>query len=307
MRTVYSGAGADTTSTVMSALTGGNKLIIKNLFLIGAPEDPFSLWLTDWEAPILWSLMGTFRPASISRSSISSAVGLKVSTMTIKWNAPLAAATVNVNTANYYQLASMGFYDNWPIKVWNVYMPTPGDGNTYGAAAIFGGRVGSSEVVRGTIRFTVNSFLDVVNQYIPTNTIELQNTLASFSGAYPPAGLSVCPEFSVYTGSTTTQVYGDCTAPTPGQIFSDNVFRDGFLVFKSPVGNTLGRVARAILSSQSPTISGHQVNDFVLYDPLPWPPTAGVDTFYVSAPPPQSEADGSYSGFKYVPSPETGI
>src|SRR5258707_6259105 len=40
-----------------------------------------------------------------------------------------------------YQLSQMGFWDNWPVRVWTAYMPTKGDANTYGASELFGGRV----------------------------------------------------------------------------------------------------------------------------------------------------------------------
>jgi hypothetical protein len=50
------------------------------------------------------------------------------------------------------------------------------------------------------------------------------------------------------------------------------------------------------------------LNQFILYAPLPFPPTPGVDTFYVSAPAPVDESDDpeAFDGFLYVPSPSLG-
>lgn len=307
MKTVFSGSGVDMTATVLAALKTNTYFTLATLYLLGEPEDPASIRLTDYETPLLYQLYGTFQRANITRGRITSKIGLEVSNTTIKWTPPYSVITNNVNTTTPHHLASLGFYDNWPVRMWTVYMPTPGDTNTYGCSELFGGRIASSKVDRGSIEFKVNSFLDVVNQYVPTNTIELLNTLAGYRGAVPPSGLSVVPQFNVHAGSSATQVYGDCTSPTPGQIFSDNTFQNGFLVFNSPIGNTLGRVWASIISSQGPTVGGVQVNDFVLYQPLPWPPTAGVDTFYVSATSPINKADGQYFGFPYVPSPETGV
>ncbi|HKT10714.1 MAG TPA: DUF2163 domain-containing protein [Terriglobia bacterium] len=303
MRQTYSGTGANTTSTVAAALLQGNEFLMADLILIGSPEDPLAIWLTNWEAPLLWSLWGTFHPAVISRGQVATKTGLEVVTLDLTWSPSNITVTNNVSTTTPYQLARIGYYDNWPVRLWTCYMPTPGDANTYGACELFGGRISECTVERGAIHFTVNSFLDVVNQYVPANTIELLNTVASWRGASPPAGLSVVPYFTAHAGSSDIQVYGDCTSPTPGQIFNQNALRGGYIVFR---GGSLNGVWSSILSNQHPIVGGVEVNDFVLYQPLPWPPSAG-DVFYATSTSPINQADGDYYGFPYVPNPETGI
>ena len=54
------------------------------------------------------------------------------------------------------------------------------------------------------------------------------------------------------------------------------------------------------MDNQQVTISGTNYNQFTVYKALPWAPTPGVDTFYVSATPVADE-----DGFPYVPSPTT--
>ena len=118
----------------------------------------------------------------------------------------------------------------------------PGDTSTYGASELFGGRIASTTIERGRIQFHVNSLLDVVNEYVPTNVIELLNTAAAYAGATPPAGFSDIPQFSVVTGDSTTQVNGDCTNIGPHHIFSTNALQHGYLVFNEVPGATLGGV-----------------------------------------------------------------
>lgn len=158
-------------------------------------------------------------------------IGLNVASLDIDWTPAARSFFFNVSLVNPYQLAQIGYYDNWPVRVWTCYMPTPGDANTFGASELFGGRVAETRMERGLIRFTINSFLDVVNQVVPTNVIELTNTLAAYRGATPPAGLSQVPYFTVVEGSGTRTIYGDCTSPSAHQLFAANVFQFGFLVF----------------------------------------------------------------------------
>lgn len=302
MRTVTGGNGSDTTSSVTAWLQSGGHLTLANLYLIGEPEDPLALWLTDWESPLVWSAWGTFQPAVIKRGTVSSKIGLDVESLDVTWSPKPAAFTQSISTANPYQLAQIGYYDNWKVRVWTVYMPTPGDANTYGASELFGGRIADSTIERGDLKFKVNSFLDVVNENVPTNVIELLNTAAAYAGATPPAGFSHVPQFNVIAGDSTTQVIGDQTYPVAHSILETNNVQHGYLVFNS--GGTLDGVWSAIQQNVEVTIGGTNYNQFILYAPLPWPPTPGVDTFYVSAASPINQADGDYVGFPYVPAPE---
>jgi Uncharacterized conserved protein (DUF2163) len=307
MRKVTGGNGTDTTAAVAAWLAGGNELRLANLYLIGELEDPNALWLTDWEAPLLWSAWGTFQPAVISRGTVTSKIGLEVSSLDLTWSPKVVPFSQSVSTASPYQLAQIGYYDNRRVRIWTVYMPTPGDANTYGASELFGGRIADSTVERGAIKFVVNSFLDVVNQYVPTNVIELTNTLAAYTAATPPKGFSQIPQFNVITGDSPTQVVGDCTFPSQHHIFGTNDFQHGYLVFNSAPGATLGGMWAAVQQNIKITIRHVDYNQFILYTPLPWAPTPGLDTFYVSRAAPIDQQDGSYYGFPYVPDPSLAV
>lgn len=284
MRQTLSGAGIDTTSLVAAYLLAGNKFHLANLYLIGDFDDPAAVWLTDWESPLSWPIWGTFQPAVVTRNTIDSKIGLEVTDLEFTWTPANSAPTPSIAAANPYQLAQIGYYDNKLFRCWIVFMPTPGDANTYGAAAFFGGRVSETKTARGKITFTINSFLDVVNEYVPTNVIELTSTAAGYAGATPPAGLSAVPQFSVIADATSTvAVTGAETSPNPGQVFAQNHLAGGFLVFNGGPGTTLARVLSRIAANNVQISGSDRWNNFVLYDPLPWVPTPGVDTFYVSA------------------------
>jgi hypothetical protein len=304
MRTVIGGNGSDTTAAVLAYLAANNSFRLANLYLIGNPEDPNAIWLTDYDSPLLYSCWGMFRPGVITRGQVTSEFGLDVQSLDLTWSPEATSIGMSIPTANPFQLAQMGFYDNWPVRVWTVYMPTPGDANTLGASELFGGRIAKSSTNAAGIIFTVNSFLDVVNEYVPANVVEVLNTLAAYAGATPPQGFSTIPQFSVAAGPSITEINGACTTD-PGQVFDANAFQGGFLVFNSGPGATLAGVWSAIQGNIRVTIAGTDYNQFNLYQPLPWPPTPGVDTFYVSAASPINKADGSYYGFPFVPAPET--
>ena len=314
MRRVIGGDGSDTTLAVAAYLCDRHSYIMANLVLIGEPEDPRSIWLTDWESPLSYPIWGTFCPDVIKRGTVSSKIGFEVSSLSLEWSPKNPGpVTQNIETANPYQLAQAGIYDNWPVRVWTVYMPTPGDANTFGASELFGGRVSNVSVQRGKITFDVTSFLDVVNIEVPTNVIELSNTAAGYAGATPPPSFPSIPQFDILIRSTQQTIVCQQTSPfgsfsDPLNVPADNSLRAGFLVFNRTPTATLGGVWAGIYINRSTVDDlGNPATEIVLYQPLPWPPTPGLDTCYVSAAFPINQSQGRYLGFPYVPAPSAAI
>lgn len=314
MRQVIGGDGSDTTTLVADWLCDRHNYSLAMLVLIGDPEDPRSVWLTDWDTPLLYPIWGKFCPDIIRRGTVESKIGFEVSTLSLEWSPKNPGPiTENADTANPYQKAQIGLYDNLPVRVWTCFMPTPGDANTFGAMALFGGRVSTVDVEDGLIVFEVTSFLDVVNQEVPTNVIEFTNTLAAYKGATPPPGFPSVPQFSVVIGSDSQRLLLRQTTPfgsvsDPLNVVPDNRLRAGFLVFNRGTDQTLGGVWSGIyINRRTVDDLGVGINEVILYTPLPWPPTPGVDTCYASAAFPVSQSEGSYRGFPYVPSPSTAI
>ena len=302
MKTCLDGSGADSTSAVQAYLLNNVAPRLRHLYLIGYPEDPYALWLTDNESDLVYSFWGTFVHAVVSRGTMSSKIGLDSTSLDISYSPALPRTFgVTTATANPMQLAQAGFYDNWPVRVWTAFLPTPGDCNTLGACEFFGGIVGATSVDRTGIKFSVNSFLYVTDTQVPPNQIEQTNSLASFLGAIPPAGLTVIPTFEVAgIGESTTSWSAAALTPTPGQIFSNNAFAQGFVVFTS---GTL----EGFWSACAANSSGSGYNIFQVYAPFPWPPSPG-DEFYVSAKSPiDITDDANAKPFPYVPDPSQAV
>ena len=312
MRQCLNGNGVDTTAVVASYLAGTVSPLIRHLYLIGDIGDPNSILLTDHEAPVIYNPYGTFQPARISRGSVACKVGLEVQKTTVTWTpgdlqSGTSSFTATIGTASPLQLARIHYFDNWMVRIFKVFMPTPGDANTLGGCEWFGGRIGEVTVGRNQIEFNVASFLDVVTQKVPANVIESTSTLAGYTAATIPPGDSSTPTFEVFTGSTTTFVIADCLGPSAGKIYSGDLFVAGYLVFLAGVGATLPGVWSAIGENGAFTDgNGNKHSQFGLYTALPWAPTPGVDTFYVSKAAPVNIADGDFYGFPFVPNPATG-
>jgi hypothetical protein len=320
------GDGTDTTAAVLQWLAANQTLWIRTLYLIGEPEDPQSIWLTDHESPLVWSLWGTFQSAVVKRGGVPCKIGLDVQQLSITWTPKAAALAAQfpptISNSAPRKLAQIGYYDNWRVRAWKVFMPTPGDANTFGACPLFGGRISDIEPNSNEIVFTVNSFLDAVNQYAPLNVVEATNTAAAYMGATPPKGFVHVPQFVVEDGSSTNVVVGFQTSPVEGSILDDNVARGGWLVFNTTApdptanppfpGSTLGGVWSEIQQNTAVNTGGTgggggRYNQFILSVPLPWPPTPGLDSFYVSGKSPVDQSDGDFFGFPYVPTPQSAV
>jgi hypothetical protein len=231
MRRCIGGDGSDTTAAAQNYLLGTPDLQIQHLYLIGEPDDPRALWLTDYEAPVLYSPYGTFYPAVIKKGAITTAVGLEVQQTTVDWTPGNLTFTASLGTASPLQMARLHLYDNWPVRILKCFMPTAGDANTLGCCEWFGGRVGDVTIGRNGLSFTVSSFLDVVTQKIPANVIESTSTLASYTAASLVPGDSSQPIFQVAAGSTPSSIIADCLSPTANHIYADNRFVGGYMVF----------------------------------------------------------------------------
>ena len=313
MRQCINGYGVDSTSSCMAYLLGTSEPIIRYLYLIGDPDNPNAIRLTDYDGPVVYQPWGTFSPGTVKNDTVTCAVGLQVQQTSVTWTPGslqmgTAAFSSSVTTANPIQLAKAHFYDNWPVRIWKIFMPVPGDAMTLGGCAWFGGRVGGVSYGRNGLVFTCSSFLDVVTQKIPANVIESTSTLAGYTGASLVAGETSQPTFIAVEQSTAGTIIADCLSPTVNKIYSGDLFVGGYLVFLSGVGATLAGVWSAIGNNGSFTDgNGNTHSIFSLYSPLPWAPVPHVDEFYVSPTAPINIADGDFYGFPYVPSPQSAV
>jgi hypothetical protein len=308
MRKVTGGSGLDTTAATQSWLASAGPKIIRDLMVIGYLEDPRAIWLTNHEGPVIYSPYGKFYPAVVTRDKVTAKIGLDVASMTVTWSPGNIAATVNTATASPAQLARLHTYDNWPIQILRCFMPTPGDANTLGCTPWFGGRVDTCQVGRNKLVFKCSSNFNVLSQKVPSTVIEVTNTLAGTTPVNLPAGDASIPRFTCFAGSSENQIIADCTGPTADKIYSGNLFAGGYMIFLSGAGATLAGAWSAIAGNgKYKDGDGNSHSIFSVYSPLPWPPTTGVDTFYVSTTPPINLGDEGYFGFPYVPNPQQAV
>jgi len=313
MRKVIGGNGADNTSAAQAWLAAGNNFTLRDLIIIGDPNDPRSIWLTNHEGPVIYSpYAGVFSPAVVTRGQVQAKIGLDIQKLTITWSPSNNASTVSTASASPAQLARLHFYDNWPVQILRALMPTPGDANTIGCVDWFGGRVDTVDVERNKLTFNVNSYLNVVTQKVPSTVIETTNTLASTAAVTLQPGDPSVPVFACFTGSTADFIIADCTSPNPGKVYAGNVFSGGYMVFLSGPGATLAGAWSAIGENGAFTDGDdNRHSQFEIYNALPWPPTpfadGSGDTFYVSAAAPVNISGEGNFGFPYVPNPQSGV
>jgi hypothetical protein len=310
VRQVLDGNGADSTAATQAYLSTAASINLRDLILIGDPDDPHALWLTDHEAPVLYPPYGLFLPAVVKRGQVEAKIGLDAQSLAIDWSpgTPATAGTVSTSTATPYQLAANHFYDNWPVRILRCFMPTPGDAITLGCAVWYGGRVRTCGIGRNKITFNTTSFMDVLTQKVPSTVVEVTYTLASTAAVNLPAGDASVPQFTCFTGSSENQIIADCTGPTSGKIYSGNLFDGGYMVFLSGTGATLaGAWAPIFGNGDYEDGDGNHHSIFTLYGELPWPPTPTVDKFYVSKAAPINPGDEGSFGFPYVPAPQQAV
>jgi hypothetical protein len=311
MRKVIGGNGSDTTAATQAWLEETVNPTIRDLIIIGPPEDPKSIYLTNHDRPLFYTPYGLFRPAVVSRDRVNCKVGLDSQSLAINWTPGQPAAssqTSNTGTASPYQLAAQHFFDNWPVLILKCFLPTPGDANTLGATPWYGGRIHNAVNKRNRITFNTKDYLDVLNQKVPTAVVEVTNTLASSAPVTLPAGDPSVPIFSCIAPSSEDYIVADCLSPTADKIYSGNQFAGGYMVFLAGSGATLAG-AWAPIGQNGEYTDGHgnHHSEFEIYGALPWPPTPGVDTFYVSATAPINLGDEGYYGFPYVPQPQSSV
>jgi hypothetical protein len=311
VRKVIAGDGSDSTVATRAYLNSTDHPTIRDLYIIGAPESHHSIWLTNHEAPVLYRPYGLFSPAVVKRDGVEAKIGLDAQSLAITWSpgaSAQASQTANTGTASPFQLAAQHFYDNQQVLILRCFMPAPGDADTLGCAVWFGGRVQNCHVCRNKLEFNTKSFLDVLKQKVPSTVVETTNTLASTGAVTLPAGDASVPVFSCIRPSTETEIVADCMSPSAGKIYSGDLFTGGYMVFLSGAGATLAGAWSAIGQNGAWTDgNGNKHSIFVIYSPLPWPPTPGVDTFYVSTTPPLNLGDEAYYGFPFVPDPQAAV
>src|ERR1035438_7197129 len=158
MRIVTNGNGVDTTAQVLALLKNNTSINTQDLYQIGESADPNVLYLTDYDRPLYWGMVGTFIPGVTQRDKIATKIGLEVDSIGFSYSPTNRDFITNsIQGTSPIKLAYEGYYDLKPLKIWRTFMPTDGDANSLGATPYFGGRISSSVTGRDWIKFTANS------------------------------------------------------------------------------------------------------------------------------------------------------
>lgn len=147
--------------------------------------------------------------------------------------------------APFIQACTSGQFDAALVTVYRVYMDLTG--KVIGGRRVFDGRVAEVDAGRSIVTFTLNSYLELLNQMFPRNVIQpgcLNNVYDPLCGANP-ADFQV--NGTVGGGSTSSSIVATLTLPIAGY------FNQGKVVFTSGVLNGLSR------SVQTADSSGFQV------------------------------------------------
>ena len=99
MRRVIGGNGSDTTVATQEYLNSTDKPLMRDLIIIGPPENPNALYLTNHEAPVLYRPYGLFHPAVVKRPGVETKAGLDAQALAISWS-PGASAQASQTASN---------------------------------------------------------------------------------------------------------------------------------------------------------------------------------------------------------------
>ena len=319
MRQVISGSGADTTLAVQALLLGNNQPLLSELYEIGTPYRPFAptrFLLTSYGGPLLYNppstfvpnpgditpqlvtyygAPGLFVPSVIKRDQLVSQFGLGSQTCKVTWT-PLRTQTYRVPNdpelplEDLFALFARGAFNNGSVRIWRVYMPTPGDAATLGAMALFLGRIADIEVGDDGILITAKTYLDALEEKIPRYTIQPGARVSQQGQLGSPGaeGELVYGGALILAGTTRKRL------KTNGTLQTAHTLAGGYA--------SLANGSMQILDN-----SNDGTNNFLeLVKPLAYLPVPG-DAVNIWMPWPQNNQGNGLPGFPYVPIPENQV
>lgn len=202
-----------------------------------------------------------------------------------------------VGNFSFYQACLFGNFDGANLLYQKAFMPTYGD-TSAGVYDMFRGRVGDVTLGRKIITFTINSYLELLNQNMPVNFYQsgCNNTLFDTNCTLSPALFSSPGVVAV--GSTAGSILANLGQPT-------GYYDLGKVVFTSGQLNTFALGVKSWVQGSPGTLTMNK--------PFPVTPAIG-DTFtaYAGCDKQQQTCFSSkfnnganFRGTPYVPVPET--
>lgn len=280
------------------ALVGGGNLYYSggdvDIYLRSSSSggDPF--WANQYFSA--GASVGPYFDRKDNKAKMHQAIGLQVDTLVFD----VIPGNATINGASFLSCVRNGVFDGASLTYLGAFWPL----NTEYAKPIiptgtiikFVGRVGEVDASRNLATFTVNSYLELLNQNMPRNLFQATcvNTLYDASctliqSSYGAAG-------TVASGSTAEQV--NFTSAIASGYYSL-----GVLTFTSGVNNGVSRTVK-LYTQGSPSIA-------TMISPFPSVPTAG-DTFNIYPGCDKLQATcatkfqnlANFRGFPYIPQQE---
>jgi len=230
-----------------------------------------------------------------SKAKMHSAIGLQVDTLVFD----VIPASAQINGANFLTAVREGVFDGANLLYVGVYWPIGAYANPViptGTVKKFLGRVASVGISRNLATFTINSYLELLNQNMPINLYQgsCVNTLYDTSCTLLKSNFLTTS--SAITGSTVNNVLATLSQ-------ASGYFSLGTITFTSGVNNGVTRTIKQHTAGTPATIN--------VIAPLPSAPANG-DTFSIYPGCDKNESTcatkfsnlPNFRGFPWIPSQE---
>jgi uncharacterized phage protein (TIGR02218 family) len=207
-----------------------------------------------------------------------------------------------INGQDFNTAVKQGVFDGADVTFYHAYWPqqayTPVIAPT-GVVTMFVGRVAPVKAGRVTTSFTINSYLDLLNQNIPRNIYQTRCINTLYDGGCTLNQASFAVSGAVLTGSTASIINATIANAT-------GYFDFGKIIFTSGANNGISRSIKQYVYAAPSTIA--------LMSPLPNAPAIG-DTFsiYAGCDKLQKTCSSKFSnlanfrGMPYIPENSTGV
>lgn len=289
-----------TTSAALTALLATRQFFTAKLFTFTLSDGTISRYCTgDIDITSSGNVFacggqtGPFFERDGNKAKAHWKIGTNVDTLTFD----VLPGSATIKSLPWLTAVIYGIFDGASVLYQKAYMPTYGD-TSVGVYDMFKGRVGDVSVGRKSIGFTVNSYLELLNQNLPLNYYQAGCNNTLYDASCTLSAATFASNGIVGVGSAAGTILA---AMAPATAFFDL----GKLTMTS---GTLNGMSIGVKT----WVQGSPLGTFSLNRPFPQAPAVG-DTFtaYAGCDKQQTTCAGKFNNFAnfrgtpYVPVPES--